>query len=133
MIAGIVREPFAHPEWKALRGFLKRSCREGGDTTIEEVEAALRGTEAQLWAVFDGEKAILAAVTQLHITNGVKEAFCWQMGGDFKRAKAVLLPLFIDWARAEGCAAVEINGRIGWMRELRDWKAVSVVLRKELA
>lgn len=133
MIAGLVREPFTDPRWKALRALLKRSCVESDDTTIEEVEEALRGAQAQLWAVYDGDRVVLAAVTQLFNTEGRRIAYCWQMGGDFARGGPELVPLFLEWAANEGCVVAEINGRVGWMRRLRDWKAVSVTLRKELA
>lgn len=132
MIAGIVREPLASPHWQALRAFLSASVAESDDTTIEEVERAVAASQAQIWAVFDEGQPILAAATQLHVTEGVKEAHCWQMGGDFARGGGVLVPIFLEWARNEGCARAEINGRVGWLRVLKDWKAVSVVMRKEL-
>ena len=128
MIAGIVRDGFTPP----LRGLIAQSVARTGDTTMAEVEGAVVGAVAQLWAVFEAGAPILAAVTQLHVTGGVKDAFCWQMGGDFDRGGPVLVPLFLEWARNEGCAFAEINGRVGWMRKLRDWEAVSVVLRKAL-
>lgn len=133
MIAGMVREPLAHPQWQALRAFLSASVAQSDDTAMEEVERALRGPEAQLWAVFDRGRPILAAVTQLHVVGDRKEAFCWQMGGDFTRAGDALIAVFLPWAKNEGCAVAEISGRLGWMRKLRDWKAVSVTMRKELA
>lgn len=128
MIAGIVRDGFTPP----LQGLIAQSVAQTGDTTLDEVERAVGASAAQLWAVFEDGEPILAAVTQLHVTDGVKDAFCWQMGGDFDRAGPVLVPLFLEWARNEGCAFAEINGRAGWMRKLRDWETVSVVLRKAL-
>lgn len=128
MIAGIVRDGFTPP----LRSLIAQSVAETGDTTMQEVEDAVAGPQAQLWGVFEDGSPILAAVTQLHVTDGVKDAFCWQMGGDFERGGPVLVPLFLEWARNEGCAFAEINGRVGWMRKLPDWKPVSVVLRKAL-
>ena len=66
------------------------------------------------------------------MTEGRRVAYCWQMGGDFGRGGPELVPIFLEWAANEGCVVAEINGRVGWMRKLRDWKAVSVTLRKEL-
>jgi hypothetical protein len=133
VIAGIVQAPLEHREWETMRALLSASVADSGDTTIEEVERDLGAAEAQLWGVFDKGEPILVAVTRLHLIDGLKEAFCWQMGGDFARGGGVLVPMFLEWAKNEGCAQAEINGRVGWMRVLRDWKPVSVVLRKELA
>jgi hypothetical protein len=36
------------------------------------------------------------------------------------------------YARAEGCAQIEICGRPGWQRRLAGYRAVKVVIRKSL-
>jgi hypothetical protein len=36
------------------------------------------------------------------------------------------------WARARGCAGVEIEGRAGWQRVLPGYARDDVILRKEL-
>jgi hypothetical protein len=36
------------------------------------------------------------------------------------------------WARAQGCAALELQGRPGWERLLEGWEKTHVLLRKRI-
>ena len=38
----------------------------------------------------------------------------------------------VEWARGHGCNAMEIIGRKGWERQLKDYNAASTVLIKEI-
>ena len=42
------------------------------------------------------------------------------------------LPLVEEWARHQGCQAMEVTGRKGWLRELKDYSQSQVRLWKEL-
>jgi len=39
-----------------------------------------------------------------------------------------------DWAREQGCSEIELNGRLGWMKVLKNknWNVQSVTLTKEI-
>lgn len=99
--------------------------------TLCEVEETLFANLAQLWTVRD-DGLVLAAVTQLLALKDGRQAYVWQMGGDFERGGEVLVAAFLEWAREAGCVSAEMNGRLGWRRKLPDWQMVSVTLRKEL-
>lgn len=131
MRIGIVADALSSPQWMQARPLIERSVNRSDDVTIGDVEAALEAGNAQLWIVDQG-MVILAAVTQLLNVKAGRQAFAWQMGGDFARAGEPLVAAFMEWARRQDCASVELNGRIGWRRKLPDWKAVSVTLRKDL-
>lgn len=131
--AGIIAQPFSHPHWPAIKGMLGRAAAKTDDTTLEQVVASFEAGQSQLWAVLDGNgRPLVVAVTQLLTVKGGKQAFVWLLSGDFMQGGARLIEVFEEWARAEGCATAEINGRLGWMRKLRDYKPVAVTLRKEL-
>lgn len=112
---------------------LGRSVDRTDDTTLPEVLQSLAEGGSQLWATLDGAgRPTLIAVTQLLALKAGKQAFVWQMAGNFDRGGAELIGVFETWARAEGCLTAEVSGRLGWMRKLRDYKPVAVTLRKEL-
>ncbi len=127
----MVPDALKHPLWLQAKPLIEQSVALSDDVAMDEVEAGLRHGNAQLWVVDDGA-VILAAVTQLLALKAGRQAFAWQMGGDFERGGEPLIAAFLDWARAQDCQSAELNGRLGWRRKLPDWKAVSVTLRKDL-
>jgi len=38
----------------------------------------------------------------------------------------------VPWAKSHGCSGMEIIGRKGWERQLKDYNAASTVLIKEI-
>lgn len=131
MICGIIADLAASPHREAIERLLQQSVDRTDDTDLPSVLRAILTGRAQLWAVID-DGPQLVAVTELLALKGGKQAFCWQMAGDFDRFGAVMVEAFEAWARGEGCNSVEVNGRMGWIRKLRDYRAVACTLRKEL-
>lgn len=127
MIAGLA----TLAQWPEARPLIAESVERDDAVTMADVEEALNANLAQLWTVRD-DGLVLAAVTQLLALKGGRQAYVWQMGGDFERGGEVLIAAFLDWARAGGCVSAELNGRQGWPRKLPDWQMVSVTLRKVL-
>ena len=84
---------------------------------VEWVLARLIAREAQLWAVYDGDTAIAAIVTQ--VTCDQEETRCrlWLIGGSRLREWAgEFLGKLERWARSLGCVALWGSGREGWDR-----------------
>ena len=55
----------------------------------------------------------------------------WLAGGDLDELVEAEKSIAV-WAKDQGCDAMEINGRKGWQRQLKDYTATSVVLTKDL-
>ena len=55
----------------------------------------------------------------------------WLAGGNLEELMRAEKSISV-WAKSHGCDAMEINGRIGWKRQLKDYTATSVVLTKDL-
>lgn len=127
MIAGLA----GLAEWPEVRGLIAQSVERDDAVTLADVDEALFANLAQLWTVRE-DGLVLAAVTQLLALKGGRQAYVWQMGGDFERGGEAIVPAFLDWARGEGCVSAEMNGRLGWRKKLPDWQVVSVTLRKVL-
>jgi hypothetical protein len=76
---------------------------------LEEVKAG----RSQLWAlVSDDEdpKFISAAVTELFNHPGHRTCRIWMAGGDFEALVINGGPTFDEFARAEGCKNIEVDG-----------------------
>jgi hypothetical protein len=113
-----------HLAWPDLWPLLAPAVRRTPDKP--DVLARLIARDAQLWAVYDDDKAIAAIVTQITLQpseapNG-SERGCrlWLIGGSRLREWAADLLCKLElWARSLGCAALWGSGREGWDRIVR--------------
>jgi hypothetical protein len=97
-----------------------------------DVEADVRGANAYLWLAIDSGSMLAAAVTK--VTQADDERLCTIVacaGHDWNKFGPLIAGLEA-YARAEGCAAVQICGRPGWRRRLPDYRLARIVIRKRL-
>ena len=98
----------------------------GHSHTLQDVWQAISNKQA---ACFPLEKSAIV----VEIVDYPQRATCriWLAGGDMEElieaGKNVC-----DWARGLGCDSMEIIGRRGWERQLRDYKPTATVLVKDL-
>lgn len=104
--------------------------RGGGD--FSEVERSVLNGPDLLWIAWDGDKIIAAAITSLGMINDEKICTIVACGGHGWSRFGHLIEGLENFAIDERCAAVRINGRVGWSRVLTGYDVQSVVLRKEL-
>lgn len=92
-----------------------------------------RGTRI-LWLAVDETETILAAMlTQLFLLNGgAKMCKMQECGGLQMTTWKHLRKRIEEYAKAEGCDRVLVEGRVGWKRVLSDYKQVAVVLEKRI-
>lgn len=95
--------------------------------TLEDIKAAIDAKIAQLWA---GRDSVI--VTELIGFPRKRVCRIWLAAGDMDELTGEMLPDVEDWAKAEGCATVEIIGRKGWTRVLKGYREPVAVLEKEL-
>jgi len=95
--------------------------------SLEDVQDAVASGKAQLWC---GERSAL--VTELVVYPRKKVCRIWMAGGELGELHHEMLPAVEEWAKAKGCAAVEIIGRRGWDRVLDDYRQPHTVLMKEI-
>jgi hypothetical protein len=104
-----------HLAWPALWPLLEPAVRRTPDKP--DVLARLIARDAQLWAVYDGDDAIAAIVTQLTLAPDGRRLRLWLVGGRGVRDWAdELVAKIEDWARSLGCVALWGSGREGWDR-----------------
>lgn len=111
-------------EWTRCRGYLEPAVDE--TWTLEAVEHEVREQRAVFWPM---ERS--AVVTQIHAYPRGRVLRIWLAGGDLVELTHYLKAAD-NYARAEGCIAIEVEGRPGWERVLKDYSKRRVVLVKEL-
>ncbi len=106
--------------------------RRGDMGSFDEVERDVMANNAYLWVAIEAGAILATAVTK--VTQGGKERLCTIVacgGQDWPRFGHLIAGLE-DYARAEHCKAMEICGRVGWMRLLTAYRPVKVILRRDL-
>ncbi len=98
----------------------------GGTHTMEDVYHAVATGKAQLHPL---EKS--AIITE--IVDYPQRSICriWLAGGDLSELTEAEKSISV-WAKSLGCDAMEIIGRKGWQRHLKDYTATAVILAKDL-
>ena len=113
--------------------------RSRGRLSADQTLAELHAGDMQLWLVvenlgFRGDETIKAAVlTDIKpYSSGLRVCTIWLVVGEAARSWIALRHEIEDWAREQGCRAVEIVGRVGWKRLLPDYEPYAVVYEKKL-
>jgi hypothetical protein len=117
--------------WKHVRRFIIEAMFRGGGEYAHVKRSVFDGID-QLWIVWDGAKIVAAAVTSLGIVNDEKTCTIVACGGEDFSCFGHFVKDLEQFAKAEGCRVVRINGRAGWKRALTGYNLQSVVLRKEI-
>jgi len=106
---------------------------ERGDLgTFEAVEDDVIAGQALLWLVWNAPQIQGAAVTQIVATQNSRVCVIVACGGDNMRLWLPLIEKIESYARDEGCDAVRILGRKGWMRVLKSYSAPAIILERRL-
>lgn len=120
--------------WPVVVGELRRAIkRADGVMTEETVYEALLSRDMQLWTAWQDGELQAAAVTQIVSYPGKKVAAIPLIGGRKRNDWLLFQPQFEEWARANGCDALEGYARPGWLRVLsNDWRHCWTVIRRDL-
>ena len=93
--------------------------------TYEQVIDIVKRGDAQLWALKDS-----AIVTEIIDYPQRRTLRFWLAGGNLKTLLEVE-PKIRKWSILYRCRAVEIIGRKGWEKVLKDYEPTAIVLVKE--
>ncbi|HZH26793.1 MAG TPA: hypothetical protein VEY95_06370 [Azospirillaceae bacterium] len=100
-------------EWARCGRWLAAALAHAGDThTLDDVRAQVERGEAQFWP---GRTAVL--VTELVDYPRLKACRVWLGGGELEEIKEMVRSVAV-WAKAQGCARLEVLGRPGWVRAI---------------
>jgi hypothetical protein len=101
-------------------------------TDFAQVEHAVHGGSALLWLAWTGEKILAAAVTEISTANGEKFCTVVACGGHDRARWLHLLAELEAYGKREGCSAMRIYGRRGWLKLLPEYRTTRVLLEKNL-
>jgi len=99
----------------------------GGSHKIDDVWRSIQEGKAQFFPL---ERS--AIVTE--VVDYPQKAMCriWLAGGDLDELMQAEVALSA-WAKTQGCDGMEIIGRRGWSRQLKDYRESAVVLMKDFS
>lgn len=111
--------------WDYLSDQIGRAVETTDEITLEEIREKLLAGHMQLWLNRD-----LVCITQISNYHNSKYLSYIILAGK-NLDQHYHQDVIRDWARSHGCQGEELYGRIGWMRKLKDFKPVRVLMRKE--
>jgi hypothetical protein len=118
--------------WPQVSHYIARAMARGGMGRFADIEADVLGANAYLWVAIAADAILAAAVTKVTGEGSARLCTIVACGGHDWPRFGFLIEGLESYARAEGCAAVEICGRSGWQRRLEGYRTVKVVIRKVL-
>jgi hypothetical protein len=89
--------------------------------------------ECQLWVARRVNKIIAIGITAIRAFPHGKAAQVLGITGKEIDSWIKFEPMLLDWARGEGCSAIDGIARAGWKRKVKGWNEVGVVLTRSLA
>lgn len=114
--------------WPHFWHLIKKAIDKVGITEFDRVQRDVLNGHALLWLVHENLDVRLAIVTS--IFDDVLEIVA--IGGRDLAQSIHLLKDLEAYGRAEGCKAMRIIGRKGWMRLLKDYEQKAIILQKAL-
>ena len=114
-------------ELERLAHHIEAALAYSGDThSLLHVVDAIKDGSAQFFPL---ENSVI--VTE--IVDYPKRAVCriWLAGGEMDELIEAEKSI-VEWAKSHGCDGMEIIGRKGWERQLKDYRPASTVLIKEI-
>ena len=118
--------------WPKIEHLIERGLKRGnGGYSAADIRRAIARRKKQLW--LGVPDAGWALVTQLDLYPAGKVCHIFLLAGRMPRGWQTILFHVEQWAKSEGCKAIELRGRIGWRRRLPDYFQPAIYMRKELA
>lgn len=116
--------------WPKVAGFLEKAVNESrGRYDIESLYLEIIRGSSHLWILFEGDDEAVSAFTTQFVHYPLKLNLSLVfLGADDSdesfngrlQAWGALMPEVLEWARLHGCSGLEIIGRRGWLRVLKD-------------
>jgi hypothetical protein len=100
--------------------------------TINDVLTDIRAGRAQLWLASDNGEVEGIAVTCITEYPQITTCLIWLCAGISREKYTPLIGNIEQWAKAQGCASISLEGRAGWERILTDFDKTKIILEKRL-
>lgn len=120
-----------HQVWPFVRDGVWTALNKGVGGAFNLVERDVLRGDALLWLAVE-QQICGACITQLIETDQGRKCLILSLHGDGMDGWFGFLPKIEEFAKAEGCATVEVTGRVGWKRILKEYDQIGVVMSKRL-
>ncbi len=125
---GMAADAFAH-----AAPFLARSYAESDQDLPADLLGEIASGAKQLWlAISDSHAIVGAIITALYALADGKVCRMHHCGGDHMESWLHLRAKIEEYAKAEGCVRVMLEGRPGWARKLDDYRVTAVIMEKRI-
>lgn len=116
--------------WPYAEGMIEAAFRRTDLDNIDQTKADVLAGRALLWITWLDEEIKAALVTKIVKPHTIKACVLVACGGEGDWPD--LIETIKAYAREEGCAVMRLYGRKGWVRVLKDFKPMHVILDCEL-
>lgn len=119
--------------WNDIEPHLARCTRYSeGELEPEDFKTYLLDEQMQLWIAIDDEKIIASMVTQIIIYPQKRVLRIIAIAGGEMERWISFLPGLEELAMDQGCSAMEVWGRKGWLKVLEEYRCSYHILSKDL-
>jgi hypothetical protein len=118
--------------WPLVSELIANAMHKTNLSDFSVVKQDVLAGRALLWMAVNSKQAVAAAVTQIAVANGHKYCTIVACGGKDRTQWLRLIRGLEDYAQREGCEAMRIFGRSGWVRLLPDYRIVGHITERRL-
>jgi hypothetical protein len=122
-----------HTVWPFVRNDIREALKYSNGrydekTVADSIISCLR----QLWLLTDEDKILMSMVSQIiNYPTGLKVCEVMLLGGKQSKEWAEFVTDELSkWVASIGCDRLQIIGRKGWEKVLKNWKSVLVMMEK---
>lgn len=118
--------------WSEVRPWVVQALKRGyGRYLDSDILEAILSRNMQLWIAREGDGLLAVCVTE--IIRYPRKSFARVMIGTGRERQKWqdFVSIIEDWAKAQGCAGLEMQARCGWERIHTGYKKSHVFLEKE--
>jgi hypothetical protein len=119
--------------WETIEEYIQGAIDHSqGEATLEDYYEHLSTGDMQLWLAVDKSNILACMVTQIAPYPSKRVLRIIAIGGIEMERWIQFLPDVEHWALNMGCTSLEVWGRKGWLKILRDWECSYHILTKDL-
>lgn len=118
--------------WPIAAPYIEKAFKRNDHMMPDALLHELRAGEKILWIASDGERVYGAIVTGIFQMNTGKLCKMLDCGGEEMPQWLHLRATIEEYAKAEGCDRLLIEGRPGWQRLFPEFRLVGVILEKRI-
>ena len=109
---------------------IQRALKYENTHSLYDVLNDLRAGKAQLWVAGYGNTIDGICVTCINNYPNTTICLIWLCAGIGREKYTRLIGNIEQWAKAQGCESISLEGRPGWERVLTDYKKTKIMLEK---